>query len=182
MIPINTEYKPPRPSSARAAKARRVELTIRRLLVKLANRNLCDNAIKIIHSLTNMLLKTPTSGLPPWHTHQRWHHSRWLTWPVSDYSVSQTTLLAHHITTITLSRARWELHTRQNIAGPGHTPECEMSGERESGHWSPWPPGGLIREHNMTITKEEAPTKCSDQFESLCVTMIGVKSKSKSSS
>ena len=44
MIPLNTEYKPPRPNSARAAKARRVELTIRRLLVKLANRNLYDNA------------------------------------------------------------------------------------------------------------------------------------------
>ena len=29
----------------------------------------------------------------------------------------------------------------------------------------------------MTITKEEATTKCSDQSESLCVTTIGVKSK-----
>ena len=46
MTLLNTEDKPPRPSSARAAKARRVELTMRRLLVKLANKNLKASTIQ----------------------------------------------------------------------------------------------------------------------------------------
>ena len=134
---LNTEYKPPRPSSARAAKARRVELTMRRLLVKFANKNLKALTMIQTHKTADKYVKTPTSGLPPWHTHQRWHHSRWLPSSVSDFSpdldvTDPFTRTSYHNYD---GGALRELHTRrQNIAGPGRGESAKMSGDMQWPH------------------------------------------------
>ena len=63
MTLLNIEDKPPRPSSARAAKARRVELTMRRLLVKLANKNLKTSTIQT-HNNADISKKFAQHGWP----------------------------------------------------------------------------------------------------------------------
>ena len=123
---LNTIYKPPRPNSASAAKARRVELTMRRLLVKLANKNLKvltiqthKNADKYLGhpprvSLFGILIKDDIIVVG----------CHGLCLNSSQIWMWQTTLLAHHITTMT--EARWENCTRgDKTCGPGTRGECE---------------------------------------------------------
>ena len=126
------EDKPPRPSSARAAKARRVELTMRRLLVKLANRNLKaltiqthKNADKYVGhpprvSLLGILIKDDiiVAGC----------HGLCLNFPDLDVTDHFTRTSYHNYD----GGAVRELHTRrQNTAGPGRGESAKMSGDMQ---------------------------------------------------
>ena len=81
----------------------------------------CIRDLKTLFVLKYFSMPPLTSGLPPWHTRQRWHRSRWLPWPQCLMSVlipeSQTTLLAHHVAT--MRGARGKLHGETKHCGPG---------------------------------------------------------------